>query len=465
MQSSDGLEGGKVNDNEVHEILDAELEGGQAPMEEDSDDGGEGGEDGEDNGDDQFQDSSIAAFYDHRNSVFSLQLHPKYPQIPIAFSGGADDKGRLWDTRTGANIVELTGHEDSVVSGGFSATGSFVATGGLDGRIRIWKLHAPASGTFAPVEMGAAPTTEWGHCEFITTLEGPDEIVWLDWHPKGDNVLAAGASDSTVWMWHIPSGKVMNVFSGHTAAVSCGQFSPDGRRLITASDDGSLIVWDPKDANALSKLQPGDARFNMQTGITALAVSFDGKIAVVGGAAGAIRVVNLSNIEDGGAALVVAALTGHNDGDSIERISFIDLLGNPNGQATQPAPKATTSTNVVSVSTDGKAIIWDLSAGKVRCEAHLEEAITDLVVHGSGPLFTTSTSEGKVVTFDARNANHVAVHHGFTDAVLNVVAGPDDGYTQGAETGGVGAYANLEASKGWKVVAAGDEGVALVFRA
>jgi ribosome assembly protein SQT1 len=308
-----------------------------------------------------------------------------------------------------------------------------------------------------------APSTSWGQCQFELELEGPDEIVWLSWHPKG-NVLAAGASDATVWMWNIPSGNLMNCFSGHSAALTCGRFTPDGRKLVTTSEDGSLIVWDPKSATALSRLQPSDARFKMGAGITSLALSPDSKVAVVGGAAGGLRVVNISNIDDGGAALVVASLAGHEEGESIESIAFIDLLGNPSGRGAPSAPRVSTSVNVVSIATDGKAIVWDLSASKVRCEAHLDEPMTDLVVHGAGPLFTTSSADGKVVTWDARTAQHVAIHAGFNDAVLNVVAGPDDGYTQGTETGGVGAAVDLSSGKGWKVVAAGDEGVALVFR-
>lgn len=453
-----------VREEDLGEIVEADVEGGDAPMDED-DSGDENGGQGSGDDEEAFQDTSIAAFYDHRDSIFALQLHPRFPAVPMAFTGGADDQGRLWDTRTGGQLVELGGHDDSVVAGGFSAEGDFVATGGLDGKVRVWKLHAPPSGQFAPVDAGQGGVSpqEWGKCEFITSLEGPDEIVWLRWHPKG-SVLAAGASDSTVWMWKLPEGQVMNVFSGHTGAVTCGDFTADGRKLVTASDDGSLIIWDPKDATALSKMQPSDSRFNLASGITAMALSPDNKLAVVGGAAGHLRVVNLANIDDGGAALVVGALEGHGDGQSIEAIHFVDLLGMPSGRATQPTPRVTTSVSVISAGTDGKAIVWDLSSSKARCEAVQEEPITNLTVHGAGPLFSTSCADGRVVTWDARSATCVGVHSGFDDAVLNVAVGPDDGYTQGSETGGVGAYADPQQSRGWKVVGAGDEGVALVFR-
>lgn len=454
----------ELTSEDVEETIELDPADGDAPMDED--------DSGDENGGEHFQDTSIAAFYDHRDAVFALALHPKYPQVPIAFSGGADDKGRLWDTRTGEALVELGGHQDSVVDGGFSASGEYVATGGLDGRVRIWKLHPPPvsannEGAFPPRPQDDAIRSgpDWGRCEFVTSLEGPDEVAWLRWHPKG-NVIAAGASDSNVWMWNIPSGAVMNVFSGHTGPVTCGRWTHDGKKLITASEDGSLLVWDPRNAVALSKLQPGDSRFNLESGITSMCISPDDKLAVVGGSAGNIRIVNLSNIDEGGAALVVGALQGHEHGESIEGLEFVDLLGNPNGNTPQPGPRgaAASPNNVISISTDGKAIVWDLAGSKVRCEALHDAAITTMALHGSGPLFSTASADQTVKTWDARTAACLATHNGFTNAVLGVAVGPDDGYTQGSQTGGVGAYADFSQSKGWKIIGAGDEGVALVFR-
>lgn len=457
----------ELTSEDIDETIDLDPADGDAPMDEDEDDSGD------ETGGETFQDTSIAAFYDHRDSVFSLSLHPKFPQVPIAFSGGADDKGRLWDTRTGEALVELGGHSDSVVSGGFSASGEYVATGGLDGKVRIWRLHPPPASSnegntpFPPRPHDEAVRSgpDWGRCEFVTSIEGPDEVAWLAWHPRG-NVIAAGATDSNVWMWNIPTGVVMNVFSGHTGPVTCGRWTHDGKKLVTASEDGSLLVWDPRNGTALSKLQPGDPRFNLESGITSMCISPDDKLAVVGGSGGNIRIVNLSNIDDGGAALVVGALQGHGHGESIEGLEFVDLLGNPSGTASHSGSRAgaTSLNNVISVSTDGKAIIWDLAANKVRCEGIHDAAITTLVVHGTGPLFSTASADQTIKTWDARTAACLATHRGFTDAVLDIVVGPDDCYTQGSQTGGVGAYADLAHSKGWKVVGAGDEGVALVFR-
>lgn len=254
----------------------------------------------------------------------------------------------------------------------------------------------------------------------------------------------------------------MNVFSGHTGSVTCGQFTPDGRRLVSGSDDGSLIVWDPRDAAALAKLGDDDGRFALEGGITSLCISPDNRLVLVGGASGNIRVVNVANLDQGGGASVVGALEGHEPGESVESLEFIDLVA----AATVPSSttRASTSAYVVSAATDGKAVVWDLAVGKMRGQVLHDAPITKLVVHPHTHLFTTSSMDHTVRTWDARTTTPVGVQHGFTDGVLDVAVGKDDGITQGADTGGIGAYVDARQSKGYKIVAAGDEGVALVFR-
>lgn len=398
-------------------------------------------------GDDQmeFRDDSIAAFYSHRKSVFCVSLHPLYPNPPLAVSGGEDDGAWIWNTIDGAEVAQLGGHSDSVVAVAFSHDGELVATGGLDGRVRVWRHRG-----------------DWTKWEFLTNLEGPSEVVWLTWHPKG-HVLVAGSSDTTLWMWQLPSGNVMNVFSGHTGSVTCGRFTPDGRKLISGSDDSSLIVWDPRSAAVLAKVGEDDSRFVLEGGITSLCISPDSRLVVAGGAAGLLRVVSIANVDASGQANVVGSLEGHDAGESVESVEFIDLVpgtapGSFNGPTSQGAA------HLVSGATDGKAIVWDMTAGKSRGEVQHDAAITKLIVHPHTPLFTTSSIDHTIRTLDARTMQLVGEQHGFTDGVLDIAVGVDDGITQGLESGGIGAYADPSKFKGYKIVGAGDEGVALVFR-
>ena len=118
-----------------------------------------------------------------------------------------------------------------------------------------------------------------------------------------------------------------------------------GKRIVTADADGTLIFWDPRSPAPLWKLTPEDGRFDLN-GITSLAVNPASTVAVIGGAAGGIRVVNLSKGD------VVGALAAHQEGESVEAIAFVGFAG--------------AAEVVVTGSTDGKACVWDLNTLKVR---------------------------------------------------------------------------------------------------
>lgn len=121
-----------------------------------------------------------------------------------------------------------------------------------------------------------------------------------------------------------------------------------GKRIITACADGLLILWDPRSPTPIFKLSPDDARFNLD-GITSLGVNPSSTLAVVGGAAGGVRVVSLSKGE------IVGPLGGHTEGDSIEAVQFVDIAGSNAGPGV-----------AVTGATDGKACIWDLSTMRLR---------------------------------------------------------------------------------------------------
>lgn len=156
----------------------------------------------------------------------------------------------------------------------------------------------------------------------------------------------------------------MQVFAGHVSPVVAGEFTPDGmcpssppyrvlisaivgKRILTADVEGTLIFWDPRSPAPLWKLTPEDGRFELD-GITSLAVNSSSTVAVIGGAAGGIRVVNLSRGD------IVGALAAHEEGESVEAIAFVGFAG--------------TAEVVVTGSTDGKVCVWDLNTLKVRNE-------------------------------------------------------------------------------------------------
>ena len=73
------------------------------------------------------------------------------------------------------------------------------------------------------------------------------------------------------------------VLEGHSDAVLAAAFSPDGRRVVTASLDGTARVWD------LSGLTPGAIMLSLGGSVTSAAFSPDGTRIVTASADGTAR--------------------------------------------------------------------------------------------------------------------------------------------------------------------------------
>jgi WD40 repeat protein len=132
------------------------------------------------------------------------------------------------------------------------------------------------------------------------TLDGPAEgIEWLSWHPSGQ-VLLAGCTDNSVWMWKIPSGEFMQLFAGHAAVVSCGGFTiaNGGKKIVSGSDDGSVRVWDPRSGSATVSFEAvKTAQWDLD-GVPVTCITFhpsDEAVILVGFADGSLRVCNINS--------------------------------------------------------------------------------------------------------------------------------------------------------------------------
>ncbi|KAF8313569.1 WD40 repeat-like protein [Clavulina sp. PMI_390] len=348
-----------------------------------------------------LEDTSIQQFPFHRQPVYAISVHPT---LPLAASGGEDELGYVWDITTGEQILKLTGHTDSVTNTAFSVDGTLLATGGMDGKARIWRRVAKD-------ESGRT----W---EFLTELLGPDEIMWLQWHPKG-NVLLAGGNDATLWLWQLPSGNTMQVFAGHDSPIHAGSFTPDGKRILTGDESGNLFFWDPRETTPVWKLSASDGRFALEGGITSIGINPSSTLAVVGGATGGIRVVNLAK------GSVVGALEGHEEGESIEAIKFLEFGAAGAGM-------------VATGGTDGKICVWDLSNMNLRTTLQHSDAITTLLPHPapSAHVITSASADRTVKTWDARAGKLLKDNVGHQGPVFRAALGMDGSVvTTGSEDG------------------------------
>lgn len=217
-------------------------------------------------------------------------------------------------------------------------------------------------------------------------------------------------------MYHLPTSKCLQVFVGHESGVTAGSFTPDGRWALSASSDGTMRVWAPRTGVSKHVFRLGDA------GLTCLAVNggTDSQLVVVGAEDGQAHVCHV------GTKKVVASLRhfelpltgGDEDMEvpmSVEAVGFASPAVNPNWVAT--------------AGVDAVLKIWDLANdGQCRqvCRVTSDETdvggITRLQWHPTLPLVFTSSSDGIVRLWDARNGSLVKTLTGHVDMIndLNV---------------------------------------------
>lgn len=63
---------------------------------------------------------------------------------------------------------------------------------------------------------------------------------------RGDQVLVSGGCEGQIRVWNIETNKqsLVTVLKDHTAPIASLQFSSTDKELVSASNDGTCIIWD-----------------------------------------------------------------------------------------------------------------------------------------------------------------------------------------------------------------------------
>ena len=160
-------------------------------------------------------------------------------------SGSDDRSARLWDSRV--RVCQQTiSHPWQVTAVSMGHTGMRLFTGCLDGKVRSYDLRKPDT-----VELTLA-----GHQDIVTSLELSAD----------GNSLLSNAMDNVIRCWDVkpyaPEQRCTSVFLGaqhnyEKALIKCS-WSPNGAQVAAGSSDSFVYVWDASTQRIAYKL-PGHA--------------------------------------------------------------------------------------------------------------------------------------------------------------------------------------------------------------
>ncbi|EXK76440.1 hypothetical protein FOQG_18818 [Fusarium oxysporum f. sp. raphani 54005] len=173
-----------------------------------------------------------ATLKDHNTWVQSVAFSPDGQHLASASS---DHNVKIWDATTGHCQATLKGHGGQVKSVAFSPNGQHLASASLDHTIKIWDAttrHCQATLEDHKEEVRLA--TLKGYC---------GQVKSVAFSPDGQRLVSASDYD-TVKIWDVTTGHCRATLEGHGKEVQLVAFLPDGQRLASASRDWTVKIWD-----------------------------------------------------------------------------------------------------------------------------------------------------------------------------------------------------------------------------
>ncbi len=141
----------------------------------------------------------------------------------------------LWDISTGKElgVFDGNGSDASFLCVSFSPDGERIATGTWQGRTLVWDVKTRKE--VLVIDRARYPITSvaFSPVNHILAVAESAKGQWFTPAPR-------------ITLWDRDSGQELGSRTNSAAGFSAVAFSPDGRSLVGASRDGSLLIWQLK---------------------------------------------------------------------------------------------------------------------------------------------------------------------------------------------------------------------------
>ena len=122
-----------------------------------------------------------------------------------------------------AGIIALSYYHHQAAGGSYTLDLATLLNSRLDNTVQIWYALT-----------GSNLLIYRDHFYFVTAVA---------WSPDGKKIASASA-DTNVQVWNVATGTNILTYRGHSTKVNAVAWSPDGTRIASASDDRTVQVWD-----------------------------------------------------------------------------------------------------------------------------------------------------------------------------------------------------------------------------
>ena len=282
-------------------------------------------------------------------------------------TAGADGTAREWDASTGSQVLAFAGSTGSINTVAFS--GTELITASADGTAKIWDAE--------PIEQRSL-------------LPGPSdqEIITATFDPADPHIVATANYSSgggTVSIWRT-SGQAAAMKVLQVPGASSAEFSSDGKLLVTAGNE-QVQIWRMSNLGQPAKVL--DTATCPYSGINFLSLysatfSKDGNLVVTADADGSACVWNTSTGRRVQSFQEPAGATGGVAGTGVSGSPLRWAALSPNGK------------QVLTVSNDGTARLWDLRSGR-QLQVFYEptgESMNSAWFSPDGTKIVTSSNDG-----------------------------------------------------------------------